>query len=131
MSKMKKIVREETAINPILDNLEIEIICSYFLPCMTLAELHAASVLNTHWNHCVKVHLNLRVYVLIHQTKGFENRCSHIANQIHMKRAHFYQEYERPPPSKDHAIQNINKLTNKVSFIFSQFFKFQFRIFAI
>jgi hypothetical protein len=47
------------------------------------------------------------------ETKRFEEEYFDIVNSIQNKRAAFYRDFELEKPSRQRAIQLLNKLTNK------------------
>jgi len=92
-----------------------DIIIKHMLFFLDINSLPKFALTSKRTNESVKTHIFIRLHFLNKEKKIIEQENSHILKSIEDKRANFFDEYEIDPPTKEHAIQLMQTIKNKVS----------------
>lgn len=93
-----------------------DIIIKHMLFFLDINSLPKFALASKKTNESVKTHIFIRLHFLNKEKKIIEQENSHILKSMEDKRAKFFEEYEIDPPTKEHAIQLMQTIKNKVLF---------------
>ena len=91
-----------------------DIIIKHMLFFLDINSLPKFALTSKKTNESVKTHIFIRLHFLNKEKKIIEQENEHILKSIESKRAEFFEEYEIDPPNKEHAIQLMQTIKNKV-----------------
>jgi hypothetical protein len=100
-----------------------ELIIKHMLFFLDINSLPKFSMTNKKSNECVKTHIFIRLYFLNKEKKLIEQENIGIINNVEEKRKQFYDEYEIESPTKEHACQLMNLISNNDIVELKQVFK--------
>jgi hypothetical protein len=108
------ITRSKKKVALCFNDIPQDIIIKHMLFFLDINSLPKFALTSKKTNESVKTHIFIRLHFLNKEKKIIEQENSHILRSIEEKRANFFEEYEIDPPSKEHAIQLMQTIKNKV-----------------
>lgn len=94
-----------------LNEIPMEILIKHVLFFLDINSLPKFSMANKKCNESVKTHIFIRLFFLNKEKKLIESENVLMIKSIEDKRKEFFEEYEIPPPDKDHACKLMNSLS--------------------
>ncbi len=91
-----------------------DLIIKHMLFFLDINSLPKFALTSKKTNETVKTHIFIRLHFLNKEKKIIEQENANILKSIEEKRATFFEEYEIDQPTKEHAIQLMQTIKNKV-----------------
>jgi hypothetical protein len=103
--------------NATFNDIPQEVLIEHLLFFLDINSLPKFSLANKKTNESVKTHIFIRLHFLNKEKKIIEQEHSAAIKSIEDKRKNFFEDYELDTPNKDHAVQLMQSISNKVLLI--------------